>query len=559
MNETAPPRTGVRGRAAGGALRWPTVHPAVARRAAGWGLPVLFALAYAAAVTVDFGTIIHAIYSDSDTAIAPVIGHLMGSAAPGSRVVLGNHAWYEEYLLLRLTSGLPGYRQLWEVAPLLWSLAGVALLGWTAARALDAKAAVLVVSALICVGAFGRLAFFTFDWHGLTAVHTIVVGAAAVWLAERGERISWAGVLGLALAIGLVGVLPASGDLLFLAWALAPLLLTAVAVAWRAPAAAGARMVVFAVVVSAIALTGGAALASALRADGVRSLSFTYQLVSADKLVHNFVLLFQGYANIAGGDFFGAHIVPATAATLVSGLLVLAALVAVLTTVSRRVVRAGPRRDGGDPQVGARFAYVCFWTSSLLVTSAVFVLTSVPFNAASGRYILGGYVAIAALVGLVALRSPGWRVAVTAAVCMFALSATYQVLREPEANATGAAEFRDYRLLERYAAQHHVSYGFASYWNGPELTWATDFRLPIYPIEECGPEHGLCMHAIHISSWYRPRPHTSSLLLVDPNLLELPIRGLDRSLGRPSASTTIEGVKVYVFPYDLAAKLLSGP
>ena len=91
---------------------------------AGWGLPVLFALAYAAAVAVDFGTIIHAIYSDSDTAIAPVIGHLMGSAPPGSRVVLGNHAWYEEYLFLRLTSGLPGYRQLWEIAPLLWSLAG---------------------------------------------------------------------------------------------------------------------------------------------------------------------------------------------------------------------------------------------------------------------------------------------------------------------------------------------------------------------------------------------------------------------------------------------------
>ena len=60
--------------------------------------------------------------------------------------------------------------------------------------------------------------------------------------------------------------------------------------------------------------------------------------------MHNFVLLLQGYANIAGGDFFGAHIVPVTVATVISGLLVLAALVAVLTTVGSRVLRAGPRR-----------------------------------------------------------------------------------------------------------------------------------------------------------------------------------------------------------------------
>lgn len=559
MTETAPPRTGLRDQTVGGALRWPTVRPATARRVAGWSLPALFALAYVAAVTVDFGAIIHAIYSDSDTAIAPVIGHLMGSSPPGSQAVLGNHAWYEEYLFLRLTSGLPAYRQVWEIAPLLWSLAGVALLGWAAARALDGRAALVVVSALICVGAFGRLSFFTFDWHGLTAVHTIVVGAATVWLAERGGRISWAGVLGLALAIGLLGVLPASGDLLFLAWALVPLLVTAVAFAWRAPAAAGARMVAFALVVSAIALAGGAALASTLRAHGVSSLPFRYSLVSADRVVHNVVLLFQGYANIAGGDFFGAHVQPASVAMLISGLLVLAAIAAVLATVRSWVARAGPRPDGGDPEVGARFAYVCFWTACLLVTSAVFVLTSAPFNAASARYILGGYVAIAALVGLVAMRSRGWRLAVTAAVCVFALSATYQVLREPEANATGAPEMRDFHALERFAAAHQAGYGYASYWNAAELTWTTAFRLPIYPVEECGPEHTLCAGSVKISSWYVPRPHTNSLLIVDPNLPELPITGLDTGFGRPSATTTIAGLHVYVFAYDLAARLARRP
>ena len=559
MNETAPPRTGLRDRAAGGSLGWPTARPATARRLAGWALPALFALAYVAAVAVDFGAIIHAIYSDSDTAIAPVIGHLMGSAPPDRRAVLGNHAWYEEYLFLRSTSGLPGYRQLWEIAPLLWSLAGVALLGWTAARVLDARAALVVVSALICVGAFGRLSFFTFDWHGLTAVHTILVGAATVWLAGRGGRISWWAVVALAVAIGLVGVLPASGDLLFVAWALAPLLLTAVAIAWRAPGAVGARMVVFALIVNAIALAGGAALASALRADGVRSLSFAYNLASADKLVHNLVLLLQGYASIAGGDFFGAHVEPVTVATVISGLLVLAALAAVLVTVGSRLHRTGSHRGEADSEPGARFAYVTFWTACLVVTSAVFVLTSVPLNAASARYILGEYVAIAALLGLVTTRGSGWRRTVIAAVSIFALSATYQVLREPEANATGAPEMREFHALERFAAAHHAGYGYASYWNAAELTWTTAFKLPVYPVQECGPEHRLCPGAIEISTWYFPRPGTNSLLIVDPNFSELPIRGLDRRFGRPSATATIAGVRVYVFPYDLASRLAERP
>ena len=451
MTETAPPGTGLRDRTVGGALRWPTVRPATARRVAGWSLPALFALAYAAAVTVDFGAIIHAIYSDSDTAIAPVIGHLMGSSAPGSRAVLGNHAWYEEYLFLRLTSGLPAYRQVWEIAPLLWSLAGVALLGWAAARALDGRAALVVVSALICVGAFGRLSFFTFDWHGLTAVHTIVVGAATVWLAERGARISWAGVFGLALAIGLLGVLPASGDLLFLAWALAPLLRHRRRIRVARPR-------------------------SGRRADG---------RVCARRECHRARGWRRAREHLAGpwGELAAVQLQPGVGGQ--GGAQRRAALPGIRKHRRRGLLRrACPASERGDarsaacsssrlsrlcsrrsaagsPEPGrARTAEILKWARAsptsasgaacLLVTSAVFVLTSVPFNAASARYILGGYVAIAALVGLVAMRSRGWRLAVTAAVCVFALSATYQVLREPEANATGAPEMRDFRRARAF-------------------------------------------------------------------------------------------------------------
>ena len=129
-----------RSAAAGLARHWRTLL---------WATPALLALIYGLVVLGEFRSIIAQIYEDSDAAVAAVVGHLAGSAPAGARIVLGNHPWYEEYLFLRLTSGLPEYRQLWEVAPMLWSLLGLAVLGWSAWRALGRFAAMITVSALL--------------------------------------------------------------------------------------------------------------------------------------------------------------------------------------------------------------------------------------------------------------------------------------------------------------------------------------------------------------------------------------------------------------------------
>ena len=132
-------------------------------RTLAWGLPALFALAYLIAVVANFSAIITSINMDSDASDALVLAKLLGQAPAGSHVILGNRHYYEAFLLLRATAGLPFYRQLWEVAPMVFTLLSVGLLAWSTWQALGRFAALLTASALVCLGAFGRFTLFTFN------------------------------------------------------------------------------------------------------------------------------------------------------------------------------------------------------------------------------------------------------------------------------------------------------------------------------------------------------------------------------------------------------------
>jgi len=527
------------------------------RRTLLWAAPGLLAVVYGGVVLAEFHPIITSIYLNSDAAAAPVLAHLAGQAPAATKIVLGNHPWYEAFLFLRATSALPGYRQLWDVTPMLWSLCGLALLSWSALRALGRFSAMLVASALVCVGSFGRLAFFTFDWHGLTVVHTVVIGAALVWLTPRAAGLSWLRVVGLAIALGLIGAPAAASDQLFLVWAVIPSLVTACALAWRGSGPMRARMVAFVVISAAVSLDGGTLIVQAMHAWGVSAPPFSFTLVSSGNLLHNLVLTLESYMYVGGGDFFGASANLLGWATLTTGLLILAAVALVLSEVRRQASRASQRVPTGDRRVGARFAYIVFWTACLIASTAAFLLTDAAQGLQGARYIVAGYVATGALLPLLARRGLGWRIAVTAGVCLFALSAIYQTIAQPTL-PTAAPGPRQATLLARYAQREHVTRGYAGYWDAYDLTWATNFRIDVTPVIPCHPsDHGLCSNQIaNISSADAPRAHARSLLIIDPDATPDALTGLDPSFGRPISATTIGQLRVYVFPYDIAAKLV---
>ena len=458
-----------------------------------WALPALLAGVYLIVLLVNFTSVITSINMYGDGIIAPVLAKLFGQSPAGSQVVLGHHAYYEEWLFLRATAGLPFYRRLWEVTPLLWTLAGIWLLVWSARRALGGFAAMITASALICFGALGRYSFLTFDWHGLTVIHTILVGCSLVWLAPRAGQISSRALVTIAVLLGLFSALPASGDVLFAFWALVPMVIAALVMSSRSSGRARWTPLAFAAITVAVSLILGAALAHVMRAGGVSATPPSYSFVGSGTIaIHNVEVLFEGFMALGGGYFFGTTINLLGVLVFASGILVLVAVVVGLFELRR--LAAATYLDPAPTRVaGTSLAYVSFWGSSLLVAAAVFVTTSVPkVTAGSSRYALAGYIAIMALVPLAARRGPRLRVLVTVGACVFALSAIVQLAHQP------FSPFGRYptptvadRVLQ-FARAHNVNYGYAGYWDAPDLTWLSKFKLKIYPVQRrCGPS-GIC-------------------------------------------------------------------
>jgi hypothetical protein len=538
-------------RGAGG-LRWDRLA---------WGLPAILAAVYLIVLLVDYRDVITSINMYGDGVIAPVLAKLFGQAPPGSQVVLGHHPYYEEFLFLRASAGLPFYRGLWEVTPLLWTLGGVVVLAWSARRALGAFAAMLTASALICLGALGRFSFFTFDWHGLTVIHTILIGCALVWLAPRASRISSATLVSAAVVLGLISGLPTASDVLFLFWALIPMTIAAGLMSSRSTGRARWTPIAFSLITAIVALVAGAVLAHVMRANGITSSQFSYSFAgSLSVAIHNLELLFEGFMSLGGGYFFGTTLNLLGLIVFVSGALIVSAVVLGLREV-RLWAAEGFAGPANQRAATSTLAYVGFWASSLVIQSAVFVVTGVPkVTAGSSRYVLAGYVAIMALVPLLARRGPRRRIVVTAAVCLFALSAIIQLARRPFApfGRYPTATVAD-RVLQ-FARAHHVAYGYAGYWDAPDLTWLTRFNLRIYPVQRCGRE-GFCgTPPARITTWYRPRPGASSILIADSALTG--VTWLEPKLGRPLAVTRIGTLTVAVYPFDVASRLpasYSGP
>jgi hypothetical protein len=523
-----------------------------------WALPLLLAGAYMVLVAIHLRPIITSINADSDVSVAPVLARLWGEAPPHSHVVLGNHPWYEPFLLLRATSGLPFYRQLCDVSGMALSLAGLAVLAWSAHRALGRWAASLVVAGVLCVGITGRFMFLSLNWHSLSAVHTVVLGAALGWAAGSVHRVDRTRLVELGIVVGLATA-PAVPDPVFPYWGLLPFGATVVLAAWRGGPSMRRGLLPFGVTVITVALVGGALLDWAMRDSGVETVSRNVSLVQPGRIASNAGLLVRGYMGLGGGDFLGE---PVSAAVLVSGVLVLAALALAMLTAWRWGVQLRQVTPAGSTPVDQRFFYVTFWTVCLLVTSGVYLLSSAPDDVRSSRFLLAGYVAAGALVPVVALRANRWRRSLTAGVCVFAAVASFQVSRQEYTSSArpftlpGLPRFPglgEADALAGFARRHHVSYGYAGYWDAANLTWFTNFRLTLFPAKSCPRGRGLCMYPVgRIDSWYRPHPHTRSLLVVDPRFAGPHRPG--RRVARPILTRTVGLLRVYVYAFDVATK-----
>ena len=286
---------------------------------------------------------------------------------------------------------------------------------------------------------------------------------------------------------------------------------------------------------------------------------------SAEALSSNFKLWWQSLMVLGNGNFFGERLGFSSGLQLLCAVLTLVALVLVARFAWRELVAFAPRIERVGEMPSLRIAWCTFWLSSAALLSASFIFSSNPIDINSSRYLVGAIYAVAALLALLATRvgvashdgvtasgSVLARIAVTAGATIFALSGLVSLLNNEEL-ATGNPSYSLYNQVAQVAAEEHLAVGYADYWDAAPIVWSTHFHLRAYPVQDCAPN--LCWSPLHmITSWYAPRQHTHTFLL-NNSAEPIPAAPMP-NLGKPSAVHQIGTITMYVYPYDIASRMM---
>jgi hypothetical protein len=395
----------------------------MASRAWPW-LPVGVAVVYVLLLLANAKGLVQAIYLSADVVSAPMIAELSDQAPPGSEVVLGNFPWYEAFWFETLTRWVPAHRQVWQVAPYVFSLAGLACVAWSTWRVAGRWAGAMVAVALGCASAGLLLYQFAWSIHAAVLFHAPLLGAFLVLCASRGGSIGRPAVhVAVAVALTLFTALGVATDRLLLVAGVVPLALAGLGALWLVRGPVGRRLAITACGVALGSVLLAVPIGAIAREAGIRATDFPITFASFDRLGPNVRLFFESLAYLAGGDFSGKE--PSFDSVVQ---LLCAAAVAIGAVWAARYARRFVA-DGTTDAV--RAAHVLFWTAAGALTTLTFVLSSLPVDKFSSRYVIVALYAIAALLAVAVASSTGWRrVAVVAAVTLIAVSGVASLARQ---------------------------------------------------------------------------------------------------------------------------------
>jgi hypothetical protein len=505
--------------------------------------------------------LIRSLYLSADNASGLVLPALASHAPPGSVVNLGDHAWYEAWWFMRATASLPDYRALWEVAPFVFGLLGVGVVAACAWWALGRLAALLSAVVLLATSEAQRTILYVPDNHGMTVLHAAVLCGALLVVYRRSLATRVTPRFLLLIGVPLVAFtgLGLTDQLLFVnglvPFAFAPLLCW-----WRIPSRAWRTVSAFAIVAAVLSALLALLLTHIAQDQHVVHAPFPIEFVSSEALVAGLQNLLAAFLALGGGDFFGASVSGGNLFVFLAGALIFVALAATLRLLWRWVpTRASspePRHEQ-LPQPGSRELFIAFWGASLVLVLAAFALTSVSNTASDTRYLIGGWAALAALVGIFATRPLG-RVAVIVAVAVFGVLNIRSELAAGIQPGGPAPDQTVAGAIERFAAANGASVGYTGYWDASPVIWETHLRVKLYPIQACDVPSGWCQfYGIQISSWYVPRADTRTFLLTDSRPgVPLAVTAPPASFGKPLTAESVgEGLTVYIYDHDIAADL----
>jgi hypothetical protein len=535
-------------------------------------LPLPVGVAYLLLLLVKFNQIVAATYLNADAASAPVIGELFGGAPAHRQVFLGQMGWFSTLLFELATRSLPLHRQLWETVPYAMALASVAMIAWAVWRVAGRWAAAIAGVAILCAGPHTLGLLFSLNDHSTTWFALALLAALLVFFEVPPAWLKAWSAAPIALVAGAIVGVNAASDLTLMVAGIVPIVFAA-GLTWvlrlgRARASAWwwiVATVVVAIVFDVLTHTW------AHHENVLTPPQYAHNtLAAAEAVPTNFKLWWQSLMVLGNGNFFGGTLDFASGLQLLCAVLTLVALALVLRFAWRALIAsasgqlpenrhaddvwAGAPANGGERDAQAlRIAWCAFWGSSAVLLSASFVFSSNPIDINSSRYLVGVIYAIIALLPLLASSGVVARVAVTAGVTVFALSGLVSLLEDEEL-ATGPTSYSLMHQVERYLDSRGLTVGYANYWDGAPLMWSSHFHIRAYPVQDCAPN--LCWSYLHmITSWYTtPRPHQRSFLISDAD--QAVSSAPTPNLGNASATQQIGPLTIYVFPYDIASRMI---
>ena len=519
-------------------------------------LPALAAALYVLVLVLNVRDVVAGLYTSADLASAPVIATLLERTPNEQSAVLGNYPWYESLWFLRATENFPYHRQLWEGAPIALYFATVGLVAGATWAALGRWAAVVTAAVLVALSGVGRIVFFAPNSHGTTAAHAALLAAALVLLARRADRLRAWQLAVVAIALGVVTALGVASDDLMAPAAIGPAAGTAALLWWKSPRLRGVALAMLGACVVALVL--GHVLENRMLDSGIRHLPFELRFLAGDQIVNRIEGFVRASASLAGGDIFTLPVAQGAGLGRLLALVLVAAGAWLVAGELRRRLRApGALRRAPElrPEHACLVAHAGFWGLSAAATITAFVLGNVPADESAGRYIVTTWLALGALLGLLAVRPGARRLLVSASAALFVTTGAFALAREGDNEPPDAATRAEVNALARYAEQMDVRHGLAGYWTSANITWATRFRLELLAVRECNVAgRSFCPINLHrVDSAYRPRGGRS-MLVVDDRYLGLVARP-DPSHGRPIASKRIGKLQAYVYRYDLRTRI----
>ena len=503
-------------------------------------------------------SLIHKLYTNADNATAFVLPALASHAPGGSIVNLGNHPWYEPWWLMRATVGIPGYRVLWEAAPFLFGLLGIAAVSACAWWALGRLAGLLCGVALLASGETLRGVLYVPESHGAIVLHLGVLCGALLVVYRMALKTSVRPATLLLVGIPLV-LFTGAGctDQLLLVSGLGPFMLAPLICRLRYRSQAWQTVSDFALVTGLLSALLAVLLTHLMQAQHVVHSAFPVTFVSAKSILVGLQNLLVTIASLGGGAFFGEPASGTNLLTLILGALTLLAFVALLRALWRWSSATAKPSEPISEQAGSRELFTTFWGLVMVVVLAAFALTSVSESTSNGRYLVGAWTAMAALLGIL-LTTPRARTAMVVAVSLFGVLNARAELAGGVSTTNPGPNQGVASAIERFATVHGAGIGYGSYWNAVPVTWETGLRVKMYPIESCPGPTGICpFYAADINTWYSPRAHIRTFLVTDvregsPMNLTIP----PKSVGRPLARKHLgEGLTIYIYNHDIAADL----